>query len=147
MKKLLTSMFILCLICALFVTPVSAATMMPSETLPPLNLAGIAPRLSTSSIVYCTTDNWNDVVSDNNLFKVTTAVRMPRIGQDYGYSTADVYIRVIDGNGNVIGASQTLSFLGEVTFTIPANSGTYTVQAKAVRANGTRYFYIDDGWH
>ncbi len=93
--------------------------------------------INWSSSVYLTTYSWNNITGSNNVFTEYINVT------NHGNNNGAVWIRVLDGYGNVICgptyiAAGTTGTLGP----IPYNSGTYTIQGKAYSVSDDYYLNI-----
>lgn len=101
-------------------------------TLPPRE-ASVQPRLYWKGSVFVTSD-WTDVVPDNNLIWANLRVTSSK------YNEGDVYIRVIDKDGNEIVEETLVSPDNQIYLpSIPAFSS-YIVQAKCASGSPSGFY-------
>jgi len=98
----------------------------------------IRPLVNWSGSAYITTAAYSNVTSSNNIFKDSPTVT------NSADSPGPIMVRVVKSTGEIIGNSKTIFRGKTVTLDpIPAFSGTYTLQAKAVNSSGYYYISID----
>ena len=82
--------------------------------------------LNWSGSTYLTAGQWCNVIGDNNLFKADVNVT------NNGGKPGSIKVQILNNKGEIKGKPQTIKPGKTVTFAeIPANSGTFVVQAKA----------------
>lgn len=91
-----------------------------------------------SGSAYVSTKHYCNVTSSNNFFpdspKVTNSANNP----------GKIYVRILNSSGQQVGRTKTIAVGKSVTMDqIPAFSGTYTLQAKAVTSSGYYSISID----
>lgn len=97
----------------------------------------VQPRISWTGTARLTTSGYNNVTSSNNIFPDSPTV------SSNANNAGSVWVRVVDGSGAQIGTTKVVKAGGKVTLDqIPALSGTYTIQAKAVSVGGVYTFSI-----
>lgn len=96
----------------------------------------VQPRIYWYGTAVLKRGGWYNITSSNNIFPDN-----PRVHSDAG-NVGDVQIRVVDGNGQIIGNTQTLKPGTAILLdTIPASSGTYTIQGRA-EISDTYIFFV-----
>lgn len=136
MKKLFAIVLSLTLVLSMATTAFAAE--IPSSEAIETAEETITPRIYWHGTANLVTTQYNNITGSNNVFPDS-----PLITSD-GNNAGDVYIKVLNGEGKQVGAIKTVSPGKSVRLDqIPAFSGQYTIQGKAVTADGTYTFSID----
>ncbi|MGN0513768.1 MAG: hypothetical protein ACI4GD_05765 [Lachnospiraceae bacterium] len=92
------------------------------------------PRINWSGSVYLVASQWCNVTASNNIFADS-----PTVTSDIS-NPGSIFVRVINASGEIVGSTYAVAPGNSIVLDrIPANSGTYTIQA---RATVTGYHYI-----
>ncbi|EJQ42767.1 hypothetical protein IEQ_05146 [Bacillus cereus BAG6X1-2] len=92
----------------------------------------IKPYVNWSGSAYLTTSAYSNVTSSNNIFNDRPTVT------NYAGNKGSIKVRVVDSSGKQIGGVKEIAKGKSVKLdSIPWNSGTYTLQAKAISSNGS----------
>lgn len=98
----------------------------------------VQPRVNWTGNARLSTDGYYNVTSSNNIFKDS-----PKVTNHAG-NPGTIKVRIINGNGKQVGSTKEIKVGKTVTMDqIPAFSGTYTLQAKAVSEAGSYTITID----
>lgn len=92
----------------------------------------IQPRVNWTGNARLSTDGYYNVTSSNNIFRDS-----PKVTNHAG-NPGTIKVRIINGNGKQVGNTKGIKAGKTVTMDqIPAFSGTYTLQAKAISKAGS----------
>lgn len=98
----------------------------------------IQPRVNWTGNARLSTDGYYNVTSSNNIFRDS-----PKVTNHAG-NPGTIKVRIINGNGKQVGNTKEIKAGKTVTMDqIPAFSGTYTLQAKAISKAGSYTITID----
>lgn len=98
----------------------------------------IQPRVNWTGTAYLSKGKWCNVTSSNNIFP-----DKPQVTNASG-NKGTIEVRIINEKGEIVGSKKTIKVGKTVTLdNIPAFSGTYTLQAKAIDKSGTYTISID----
>ena len=98
----------------------------------------VEPQVNWSGNAYLTTAAYSNVTSSNNVFN-----DRPTVTNDSG-NLGTITVKIVNSSGEQIGGTKTISKGKSVKLdSIPWNSGTYTLKAKASSKNGTYRISID----
>lgn len=138
MKKLFA--VILSLIMVISMTTTVFATEIPVSDSKEVSLAEgtVTPRIYWHGTANLVTSKYNTITGSNNIFRDS-----PVVTSD-GNNAGDVLLRVLNGEGKQVGNLKIVSPGESVTLDqIPALSGQYNIQGKAVSVDDTYTFSID----
>ena len=139
MKKVQKGIMILGLCAVLAITP---GTALAAESLVAMETnseqQAVQPRIKWTGNAYVALNEWCNVTSSNNIFADSPTVT------SYASNPGLVQLRIINEAGAQVGRIQSVNSVNSVTMDkIPALSGTYTLQARAVTSPGVYTFTVD----
>lgn len=109
-----------------------------SEVPSVMSSSEISPRINWQGTARLYTGSFSNITSSNNLFTDS-----PKITSDAN-NPGHCYIRVVNSSGTVIVGPKILPVGKTITLSsIPANSGTYTIQGQALSVSGVYTFNVD----
>lgn len=138
MKKILSTTLALAMASALCVPAMAASEPTPEVVETSAVTTSVTPRINWTGTAKLNTSDYANITSSNNVFPDSPLVT------SNGNNTGAVYIRVLDEDGAIVGGIKKVYPGRSVRLDqIPALSGTYTIQGKAVSTPGTYTFNID----
>ena len=99
----------------------------------------ISPKIDTNVTKTLTTSSFSNIVSDNNWLKAKVYVTLEDTSK-----VDEVILYVSSTDGSDILAEKNLKKGYSLSFTVPYNSGSWILHAKAVGSGGSATFHIQD---
>ena len=132
------------LLCSSLITFNATAATVGNTSQQPVNNTTIAtqevfPQIDTDVTKTLTTSSFSSVITDNNWLNARVYVTLEDTS-----AVSEVKVFVGTSNGTDILSESTLKRGGSIDFTVPYNSGTWILYAKAVGTGGSATFHIQD---
>lgn len=137
-KKIFAIMGICAALTATTIPTFAASEISNEQTISTDQTYTVQPRVKWTGDARLGTNYYYNVTSSNNIFSDSPTVT------NYAGNPGSIRVRIIGGNGKQIGKTKDIKAGKSVIMDkIPANSGTYTLQAKALDKEGKYTISID----